>query len=63
MTVSFDFDQDAQTVYDTLTDPQFLVDRSLALGELSAECEVEESESLTVVKLTREVSRDLPKIL
>ncbi|MEH6593799.1 MAG: DUF2505 domain-containing protein, partial [Halioglobus sp.] len=42
---------------------QFLVDRSLALGELSAECEVEESDSLTLVSLTREVSRDLPKIL
>ena len=63
MSVSYEFDHDVQTVYETLTEPQFLVDRCLALGELSAECEVEEDEETTVVKLVREVSRDLPRVL
>lgn len=63
MTVSYEFDHDVQTVYEALTEPQFLVDRCLALGELSAECEVEEDEGGTVVKLVREVSRDLPRVL
>lgn len=63
MSVSYEFDHDVQTVYETLTEPQFLVDRCLALGELSAECEVEEDEHSTVVKLVREVSRDLPRVL
>lgn len=63
MSVNFEFDHDVQTVYETLTEPQFLVDRCLALGELSAECEVEDDEQGTVVKLVREVSRDLPRVL
>jgi hypothetical protein len=63
MSVSYEFDHDVQTIYETLTEPQFLVDRCLALGELSAECEVEEDEETTVVKLVREVSRDLPRVL
>lgn len=63
MSVSYEFDHDVQTVYETLTEPQFLVDRCLALGELSAECEVEEDEETTVVTLVREVSRDLPRVL
>lgn len=61
--VSFEFKQDVQTVYETLTEPQFLVDRCLALGELSAECEVEEDQDNTTVSLVREVSRDLPRVL
>lgn len=63
MAVNFEFEHDVQTVYETLTDPDFLVDRCLALGELSAECDVEEDEELTVVNLVREIKRDLPKVL
>ena len=63
MSVSYEFDHDVQTVYETLTEPQFLVDRCLALGELSAECNVEEDDDSTVVHLVREVSRDLPRVL
>ena len=63
MAVSYDFKHDVDTVYEVLTDPQFLVDRSLAIGELSAECDVEETDSGAVISLTREVERDLPKIL
>jgi len=64
MSVSYEFDHDVQSVYETLTEPQFLVDRCSALGELSAECEVEEADDgTTTVQLCREIERDLPKIL
>lgn len=63
MTVQFEYEADVQTAYEVLTEPQYLVDRSLALGELSAECEVEEEDGVTTVSLVREVSRDLPKVL
>ncbi len=63
MAVEFEFDQDIQTVFETLTDPDFLVERCLALGELSAECDVEEGSGMTTVSLVREISRDMPKFL
>jgi CubicO group peptidase (beta-lactamase class C family) len=52
-----------QTVYDALTTPAFLVDRNLALGEISAECEVEEGEEHASITMVREVRRDLPAVL
>jgi hypothetical protein len=64
MSVSYEFEHDVQAVYEALTEPQFLVDRCTALGELSAECEVEEAEDgITTVNLLREIERDLPKML
>jgi hypothetical protein len=63
MAVTHDFDCEPSRIYELLTDPEFLVDRCLAMGELSAECEVLEEEGLTTIELTREVSRDLPKVL
>jgi hypothetical protein len=63
MPTKFEFNHEAQLVYETLTDPEFLVDRCLALGELSAECEVEEGDDGTTINLVREVERDLPRIL
>jgi hypothetical protein len=63
MAVDFEFQHDTRTVYETLTDPDFLVERCLALGELSAECEVEESDGRTTIRLVREIQRDLPKML
>lgn len=64
MSVSYEFEHDVQTVYEALTEPQFLVDRCSALGELSAECDAEEAEDgTTTVNLCREIKRDLPKIL
>ena len=63
MTVSFEFDHDVEIVYEALTEPQFLVDRCLDLGELSAECDVEEDEECTTVNLMREIRRDLPRIM
>ncbi len=63
MPVKFDFKHDLQTVYDTLTDPDFLVDRCLALGELSAECEAEEDDEGLTLTLVREIQRDMPRAL
>ena len=63
MTVDVEFEHDIETVYEALTDPDFLVDRCLALGELSAECEVERTKKVTTVRLVREIRRDLPKFL
>jgi hypothetical protein len=64
MSVSYEFEHEVQTVYEALTEPQFLVDRCSALGELSAECDVEEAEDgTTTINLLREIERDLPKIL
>ena len=63
MSVSYPFECDAQSVYECLTEPHFLVDRCLALGELSAECDVIEDDETTTINLVREVRRELPRIL
>jgi len=63
MAVDFEFEYDTQTVYQALTDPDFLVDRCLALGELSAECDAAENNGGVTLTLVREISRDLPKLL
>jgi hypothetical protein len=63
MPVTYEFKHDVQAVYDALTEPQFLVDRCMALGELSAECDIEELAGSTVINLEREVRRELPRVL
>lgn len=63
MPVGFEFEHDIDAVYEVLTDPQFLVDRNLALGELSAEADAEGDGDSTVLNVVREVQRDLPGFL
>jgi hypothetical protein len=63
LTVSADFNHELQTVYEVLTDPDYLVDRNLALGELSSECEVEAFEDSATITAVREIERDLPAFL
>ena len=63
MTLTYTFTQSADEVFDCMTDPDFLVERCIALGETSAECEVEDEGSKTTVSMTRVVTRDLPKVL
>jgi hypothetical protein len=63
VTVSADFNHEVQTVYEVLTDPDYLVDRNLALGELSSECEVEAFEDNATITAVREIERDLPAFL
>lgn len=64
MAMSFKFPHSVDDVFALMTDPDFLANRCIELGELSAECEVEESEDgEVVVRMTREVVRDLPSFL
>lgn len=62
MSMHYEFEHDAQSVFNLLTDPEFLVDRCLDMGELEASCEVEEQEGATVISLTRRLKRDLPRV-
>ncbi len=60
MATKYKFNSDVETVFELLTDPDFLVERSMELGELSADCEViEEGDEIKVIQ-NREVERDLP---
>ena len=61
--VHADFAHDVQDVVGALTDPEFLAERNLSLGELSVECEVEEDEVSTTITMAREVRRVLPGLL
>ena len=63
MPTHYEFDHDARSVFALLTDPEFLVDRCLEMGELEASCEVEERGKSTIISLTRKVEQDLPKFL
>lgn len=59
----YEFDREINSVFTLLTDPQFLVDRCLELGELEAECEAFEEEDSTVIKIKRTVQRDMPAFM
>ncbi len=63
MAVEYRFKHDIGTVYDLLTDPQFLVDRCIELGGLSAEGEAKEIGVDTVVITHRTTNSDLPGLL
>jgi len=63
MTIRTSFEQDAAAVFKAMTNPEFLVDRNLALGEISAEYEVSEDKNSTTLTAVREVRRDLPGVL
>lgn len=64
MGMTFQISHDIETVFELLTDPDFLVERSIAIGELSADCEIEDDGETTTIKMTREVERDdLPKFI
>lgn len=59
----YEFDHDVESIFKLLTDPQFIVDRCLALGELDADCEVVDKGETTEIKLARKVRRDFPSFL
>jgi hypothetical protein len=64
MSLEFSFKQSADTLFDLLCDPDFLVQRSIALGEISADAETEEDEDGRVtITMRREVKQDLPSFL
>jgi len=63
MTLRYEFDRDVATVFQLLTDPDFLVERSHDLGELDAHCAVEMAGDTTRVTQNRKVQRELPSFL
>lgn len=63
MNLKFTFPVDIEEIYEILTDPQFLVDGNVALGDVDSECDAEESGSDVVIKMTRTRAMDLPGFL
>ena len=63
MTVKVKFDHNIETVFNALTDPEFLVERNLSIGEISAEYDKEENAEETSLQAVREVRRALPGML
>lgn len=63
---TFTIDHDVATVFAKLTDPEFIVARSHAMGELDASCDVEQSGGRTLLHISRTVSKDpasVPKVM
>ena len=63
MTIQVDFEHGVKAVHDAMTDPKYLIDRNLALGEISAEYDVAEENDGTTITAVRELRRDLPGLL
>ena len=63
MSAAYIFNHDVETVFAKLTDPDFLVERGVALGEKNIQCDVEVDGRKTKVVLSRTVKRDLPAFL
>ncbi len=63
MTAVYCFNADANLIFDKLTDPDFLVQRCVALGEKNIQCDVEMEGRKTRVVLARTIKRDLPAVL
>ena len=63
MAIEYHFDAPADKVFARLTDADYLVDRCLELGELSAECTIEDDDDAIVITMKREVERKLPAFL
>jgi hypothetical protein len=64
MSLEFTFNHSADDVFDLFCDPDFLVERSMALGEISADAEVDEDDAgkITII-MRREVKQELPAFL
>ena len=63
MGLKFVFPADVREIYQRLTDPDFLVERCAELGDSDAECEVEETDSTALVKMSYVRETDLPSFL
>lgn len=63
MTVQFDFEHSVDVVRKALTDAEFLIKRNLALGEISAEYDVDAKSKGASITAVREVRRTLPGVL
>ncbi len=63
MAIEYRFKASVDRVFGLLTNADFLVQRSLSLGELRAECTIEDDDDQAVITLTREVERNVPAFL
>ncbi len=63
MQVTHTFPQDIQTVFKTLTDPEFLKQRAIALGSAKASCESYVSDHHCQLTLVRERKINVPGVL
>jgi hypothetical protein len=63
MSVKRRFDADVETVSNLMTDPDFVVERCLGIGELSAECRAETDGDAVTLDTTRVARQDLPAFL
>ncbi len=63
MEVNYEFNHDIEAVAALLTDPQFLVDRCLAMGGLTAEGNATATEGGLEINTTRELKQNLPSFV
>lgn len=63
MIIDYDFDHDIDTVYQTITDIDFLLERALELGSDSAEAEIETDGDQTTIILSRSRQIKVPKLI
>ncbi len=63
MTLKFNFDNSVDEVVTLLTDPDFLVERNTALGDLECHCEVDEYDDEYVVNISRKMPVELSPFL
>lgn len=61
--LEINFDCAVELVYELLTDPEFLEQRSLALGDLESHSTVTRRAATTTVVSNRKVRRDIPAFL
>ncbi len=54
---------DTDRVYSLLTDKKYLLERSIGLGDLEVQCDIEEQGDVTEIALTRKLVRDFPLLL
>lgn len=63
MSVKYQFDCGVDEVWALLCDPDFRVERGMSMGDVSADCEIEEDDGRVTVKMNREVIKELPSVL
>lgn len=62
MQFTFTFDISAEEVFGKVTDPEFVIERCIALGSINANCESNENQ-LPQIVITRTESAELPAMM
>lgn len=63
MSIKFRFKRSVDAVFEALTDPDFLVKRNMALGDIETDCEVDRGDGQLLVKQLRTVPLDVSPFL